>query len=119
VSRGASGSQGARFDESPPASPPPHFKTTPTSPSQAPRSTHASTSTAKGADAELADSIEEDEDEEKIVKKSALHEKELGNAAYKKRELDVAEAHFSKAWELWPQDMTFLTNLAGGCFCPE
>lgn len=56
---------------------------------------------------------DEEEDEEAIAKKDALREKELGGAAYKKKDLDAAEEHFSKAWTLWPKDITFLTNLAG------
>lgn len=52
----------------------------------------------------------EEVDEEKAA---ALKEKALGSEAYKKRDLDAAETHFSKAWELYPSDITFLTNLAG------
>ena len=53
------------------------------------------------------------EDEDAKVKKSALAEKELGSAAYKKRNFDEAGTHFQKAWDLYPKDITFLTNLAG------
>lgn len=43
----------------------------------------------------------------------ALAEKELGNAAYKKKDFEEALAHYDKAIELDPSDITFLTNKAG------
>ena len=53
------------------------------------------------------------EREEAAAKREAEAEKKKGAEAYKKRELDVAETHFSRAWEVWPKDITFLTNLSG------
>ena len=44
----------------------------------------------------------------------ALEEKEKGNAAYKKKEFDVALQHYDRALELDPTNITFLTNKAGG-----
>jgi len=41
----------------------------------------------------------------------ALREKELGNAAYKKREFDTAAAHYEKAYSLEPS-IVYLNNLA-------
>lgn len=41
---------------------------------------------------------------------AALKEKDLGNAAYKKKDFQTAIAHYDKALELYPNDMTFLTN---------
>ena len=55
----------------------------------------------------------EEEDEEQKAKAQALKEKQLGSEAYKTRNFAAAEAHFSKAWDTWPKDITFLTNLAG------
>jgi hypothetical protein len=46
-------------------------------------------------------------------KQQALAEKELGNAAYKKREFEEALQHYDKAWELDNTNMTILTNKAG------
>lgn len=46
-------------------------------------------------------------------KQQALAEKELGNAAYKKRQFDEALQHYDKAWELDNTNMTLLTNKAG------
>merc|ERR1712137_1197678 len=44
--------------------------------------------------------------------KEALEEKDKGNAAYKKRDFDAAIAHYDKAIELNPKEMSFLTNRA-------
>lgn len=45
--------------------------------------------------------------------RQALKEKELGNAAYKKKDFETALTHYHKAIELDPSDMTFLLNEAG------
>ena len=47
------------------------------------------------------------------AKKEAEAEKKLGADAYKTRDFDNAIAHFQKAWDIYPKDITFLTNLAG------
>lgn len=41
---------------------------------------------------------------------AALKEKELGNKAYKKKDFSAAITHYDKAFELYPNDITFLTN---------
>jgi len=46
----------------------------------------------------------------------ALAEKQLGNDAYKKKDFDEAIAHYSKAVELNPKEMTFLSNIAAVMF---
>jgi stress-induced-phosphoprotein 1 len=56
---------------------------------------------------------EDDEDDEAKAKKEAENEKQKGSEAYKKRDFATASQAFEKAWELWPKDITFLTNLAG------
>lgn len=45
-------------------------------------------------------------------KRSALDEKELGNAAYKKRDFEKALQHYHKAVELNPDEITFYLNIA-------
>lgn len=45
--------------------------------------------------------------------KEALEEKDKGNEAYKKKDFDTAIAHYKKAMELDPDNMTYQTNLAG------
>lgn len=44
----------------------------------------------------------------------ALEEKEKGNAAYKKKDFEVALGHYSAAIELDPTNITFRNNRAGG-----
>jgi len=61
--------------------------------------------------------MEEDEDDEEVkAKKEAEAEKKLGSEAYKKRDFETAVTHFSKAWDIWPKDITFLTNLGAVYF---
>lgn len=60
-------------------------------------------------DVEMAD---EDDEDAKLKKESEI-EKKKGAELYKLREFDTAATHFEKAWETWPKDITFLTNLAG------
>ena len=43
----------------------------------------------------------------------AVEEKEKGNAAYKKKDFEAALAHYAKAIELDPTNITFRTNRAG------
>ena len=43
----------------------------------------------------------------------SLEEKELGNAAYKRKDFETALEHYGKAIELDPTNMSFLTNRAG------
>jgi len=53
-----------------------------------------------------------DEKAAKAEKDAAQKEKELGNAAYKKKEFDTAIGHYNKAIELDSSDISFLTNRA-------
>ena len=55
----------------------------------------------------------EEEDDDAKAKAAALEEKTKGNAAYKARDFATAATHFEKAWDAWPKDITFLTNLSG------
>ncbi|CAI0413745.1 unnamed protein product [Linum tenue] len=56
--------------------------------------------------------VPEEEREEKERKAQALKEKELGNAAYKKKDFETAIAHYTKAIELYDEDISFITNRA-------
>ncbi|XP_069738715.1 stress-induced-phosphoprotein 1 [Phaenicophaeus curvirostris] len=49
-------------------------------------------------------------------KKEAQREKELGNAAYKRKEFPAALAHYTRAEELDPSNMTYVTNQAAVYF---
>lgn len=98
-------------------------KAEPTSPQSPPSATASKPSTStsvpktqptkpKEEDVKMAEPEPED-DEEAVAKKQALAEKAKGNDHYKKRGFEGAITSFKKAWELWPKDITFLTNLAG------
>lgn len=50
--------------------------------------------------------------EEDPAQKEALAHKARGADAYKRRDLATAAEAFEAAWSTWPQDVTFLTNLA-------
>ncbi|KAL9387208.1 hypothetical protein Peur_020332 [Populus x canadensis] len=50
--------------------------------------------------------------EEKERKAQAAKEKELGNAAYKRKEFEKAIEHYTKATELDDEDISYLTNRA-------
>ncbi|XP_050227137.1 hsp70-Hsp90 organizing protein 1-like [Mercurialis annua] len=65
----------------------------------------------KAAEPEPMEVVEE-ESEEKQKKAQAVKEKELGNAAYKKKDFETAIAHYSKALELDDEDISYLTNRA-------
>ncbi len=98
-----------RSAASPPSSPP-SAKPTPSSAASASASSSKVHEDVKMAEAE---EVEAEEDEDAALKKEAEVEKKLGADAYKKRDFVAASTHFNKAWETWPKDVTFLTNLAG------
>lgn len=58
----------------------------------------------------------EDMSEEERKKYFAKQEKELGNAAYKKKEFDTALKHYNAAIEHDPTDITFYNNIAAVYF---
>ncbi|KAJ6627400.1 activator of Hsp70 and Hsp90 chaperone [Mycena sp. CBHHK59/15] len=68
--------------------------------------------TAAPPPAEDVDMPEAD-DEEALAKKEAEAAKKAGSEAYKKRDFEEAAKQFEKAWDVWPKDITFLTNLGG------
>ena len=93
------------------ASSPPK-QTSPPTPSP-PAASSLSNPSAHAEDVTMQDAESEEEDEDAQAKKEAEAEKKLGTEAYKKRDMAAAERHFAKAWDLWPNDVTFLTNLSG------
>ena len=66
----------------------------------------------KAPEPEQEDESMEDDDEA-VAKKTAEEEKQKGNAAYKARKFEEAIEHYTKAWDTWPKDVTYLTNLSG------
>lgn len=93
----------------------PSTSTSPPPPAQA-SSSNRTPPPARAPEAKVEEVEMDVDDEDAQAKKSAEAEKKLGSEAYKKREFEPAAAHFQKAWDLWPKDMTYLTNLAGQCF---
>ncbi|XP_009469480.1 PREDICTED: stress-induced-phosphoprotein 1-like [Nipponia nippon] len=61
-----------------------------------------------------ANLLESDKAERKVL--HAQREKELGNAAYKRKEFPTALAHYTRAEELDPTNMTYVTNQAAVYF---
>ncbi|KAH9482903.1 Heat shock protein sti1-like protein [Psilocybe cubensis] len=59
--------------------------------------------------------MEEDDDEARAKKESEAA-KAAGNAAYKQRQFDEAIKNFQLAWDTWPKDLTYLTNLGAAYF---
>ncbi|KAF8257693.1 activator of Hsp70 and Hsp90 chaperone [Lactarius quietus] len=94
---------------SPPSSPPP----------SAPQPAASSSKAPEPADVKMTEEeeeVDEGDKEDKAAKTAAEAEKKLGAEAYKKRDFAAAITHFSKAWEIWPKDITFLTNLGAAYF---
>ncbi|KAJ7781665.1 activator of Hsp70 and Hsp90 chaperone [Mycena metata] len=56
------------------------------------------------------------DDEDAQAKKEAEAAKKAGSEAYKKRDFTEAATQFSKAWDVWPKDITYLTNLGAVYF---
>ena len=60
---------------------------------------------------ELMD-IPDEETDKKIRKAEAQREKELGNAAYKKKDFETAIQHYTKVMDLDDDDIFYITNRA-------
>ncbi|KAJ7590743.1 activator of Hsp70 and Hsp90 chaperone [Mycena floridula] len=86
-------------------------------PSSAPPPATSSSKPAAPTPPPATEDVEmEDDSEEAQAKKQAESAKKAGSEAYKKRDFAEATTQFQKAWDLWPQDITFLTNLAAAHF---
>jgi stress-induced-phosphoprotein 1 len=105
-------------DELPPGVPPSaaFAASPPSSPPSSARPPAASSSRATHSDDVKMAEVEEVDDGDAAAKAAAEAEKKLGAEAYKKRDFAEAITHFSKAWETWPKDVTFLTNLGAAYF---
>lgn len=95
------GSDETPFSREQPTSPPPQASSS--------KPTQKTAPPAESEDIEMSD----EDDEEAQAKKAAEAAKSAGAAAYKKRDFDEAIKQFSSAWETWPKDLTYLTNLGG------
>ncbi len=91
----------------------------PRTPSSNPTSTSKPGSTASSSrvqeDVSMAEEEEVDPEaaEEKKLKVEAEVLKKTGGDAYRKRDFSAAIAAYEKAWEIYPKDVTYLTNLSG------
>jgi stress-induced-phosphoprotein 1 len=102
-------------DELPPGVSKANMATPPSSPPPKPA---ASTSTSKpppSAEPEDVEMTPEDH-EEAQSKKDAEAAKKAGSEAYKQKDFEMAAKNFEKAWDIWPKDVTFLTNLGAVYF---
>ncbi|KAF8319256.1 uncharacterized protein EI90DRAFT_2683837 [Cantharellus anzutake] len=106
------------FEPSSPVPPTPSASTSnhPTSPKPASSSKHQPPPAPASEPVDAPMSGAGEDDEEAKDKAEALKEKQLGNSAYKRRDFENAEKHFLAAWDKWPKDITFLTNLAAAHF---
>ncbi|CAE6396415.1 unnamed protein product [Rhizoctonia solani] len=104
-------------NEMPPgfSSPPPASQPGPSSPP--PKPTASEPPKQKAPEPEPEPEPEDEESKEKKrLKTEADAEKAKGAAAYKAKDFETAEQAFSKAWEISPTDITYLTNLAATYF---
>ncbi|EEB96732.1 hypothetical protein MPER_04084, partial [Moniliophthora perniciosa FA553] len=85
-------------------------------PEPKPAASSASSSTPASAQETEDVEMEEVDEEEAKAKKEAEALKKTGSEAYKKRDFDAAIDAFQKAWDVWPKDVTFLTNLGAAYF---
>ena len=84
------------------------------SPQSSPSSSPSKSTPAKPAQPTPPEDVEmEDDDEEAQAKKAAEAAKEAGSLAYKNRDLDEAIKQFDFAWNTWPKNLAYLTNLGG------
>ena len=86
----------------------------PSSP-QAPTPSSSKPSKAEPEPVPAEEDIEMEDDDETRAKKAAEVAKEAGNAAYKSRNFEEAAKQFQLAWDTWPQNVAYLTNLGGEC----
>ena len=87
--------------------PPPPASPKSTSPSKS----KPNTSAAPPAQEDIE--MSEEDSEEAKAKKEGEAAKKAGSEAYKNRNFDEAAKLFEKAWDVWPKDITFLTNASG------
>ena len=103
-------------DELPPGVRPEQVREQPPRASSPPAPAPAAASSSKSPEPpKQEEDVEMLDSEEAEKKKAAEGEKKLGAEAYKARDFDGAIGHFQKAWDIYPKDIAFLTNVAGAC----
>lgn len=63
--------------------------------------------------AEEEEDVKMEDDGDAKAKQEAEELKAKGTVAYKARKFEEAEEMYQKAWDTWPKDVTYLTNLSG------
>lgn len=84
----------------------------PASPPQSSSSSKPKSTPAAAAPVEEVE-MEGVDDDEAAAKREAEASKKAGSEAYKKRDFSGAAKHYQHAWDTWPKDITYLTNLGG------
>ncbi|KAF8897167.1 activator of Hsp70 and Hsp90 chaperone [Infundibulicybe gibba] len=102
-------------DELPPGVSPMNQPSSPSASTPPQPSKPSSSSAPPPAPEEDVEMTEVDEEEAK-AKKEAEAAKKAGGEAYKQRNFEEAARLFEKAWEVWPKDVTYLTNLGAAYF---
>jgi stress-induced-phosphoprotein 1 len=95
---------------------PPGVKAQTNSEPPRPSSSHPSSSAPKPKEAEpvaAEEDVEMEDNDDAKAKKEADELKAQGTVAYKSRKFDEAQELYSKAWETYSKDITYLTNLSG------
>ena len=83
-------------------------------PPASPQAPTPSSSKPKSPDvAPAQEDVEMEDDDETRAKKEAEVAKEAGNVAYKSRNFEEAAKQFQLAWDTWPKNVAYLTNLSG------
>lgn len=91
---------------------PPSMKSNDSSSDSRPTPSSSTPSSSKPKEEPAEDVVMED-DEDANAKKEADELKAKGTVAYKARKFDEAEELYSKAWETYSKDVTYLSNLSG------
>ncbi len=84
-------------------------------PSSAPDPTRTEENKPGPKEEPIDEPMEVEDDSEAKAKTDAEDFKAKGNVAYKGKNFDEAVELYQKAWDVWPKDVAFLTNLSGKC----
>jgi len=91
-------------------------KDSPPSPAPPKAPTASSSKPSKSEPVPTEQDIEMEDDDETRAKKEAETAKEAGNVAYKNRNFEEAAKQFQLAWDTWPNNVAYLTNLGAVYF---
>ncbi|KAF8639926.1 hypothetical protein AX17_001176 [Amanita inopinata Kibby_2008] len=97
---------------------PPDLQAEPATPQSPPRAASSSRPERAPEPSAAPEDVEMEEvdKEEAKAKEEAEAAKKAGGEAYKKRDFEEAIEQFQRAWDVWPKDVTFLTNLGAAYF---